>query len=321
MPLRFGLLGTGYWARETHAAALAIQDGAELVGVWGRNPTKAAAVAERYGVRSFGDPDALFAAVDAVAFALPPDVQAELAVRAATAGRHLLLEKPLALALPDARRVVAAVEASGVASLVFFTWRFQPAVAAWIEELRAAGDWQGGRGAWLGSIFQPDSPYPESPWRRSRGALWDVGPHPLALALPVLGPVERVTAATGLGDTVHLVLEHRGGASTTLSLSLTAPPAAEGTDFAFYGPRGVSLIPPGGTTAVEAFGEAVRQLAAEVAAGSRSHPCGARFGMDVVAVLDAVERFLATPVGARTAAVLTADARAGPPGSSTTSER
>src|SRR6266508_2383751 len=160
MPLRFGLLGTGYWARETHAAALAIQDGAELVGVWGRNPTKAAAVAERYGVRSFGDPDALFAAVDAVAFALPPDVQAELAVRAATAGRHLLLEKPL------------------------------------------------------------------------------------ALALPVLGPVERVTAATGLGDTVHLVLEHRGGASTTLSLSLTAPPAAEGTDFAFYGPRGVSLVPP-----------------------------------------------------------------------------
>jgi predicted dehydrogenase len=313
MPLRFGLLGTGYWARETHAAALARHDDAELVGVWGRDPTKAEAVAERYGVRSFSDPDALFAAVDAVAFALPPDVQAPLAVRAAGAGCHLLLEKPLALSLPDARRVVAAVEASGVASLVFFTARFQPAVAAWVEQLQAAGDWQGGRGTWFGSIYQPGSPYAGSAWRRSKGALWDIGPHALALAVPVLGPVERVTAATGPGDTVHLVLEHRGGASATLSLSLTVPPAAAGTEFAFYGPRGVSLAPPGGTTVVEAFAEAIRQLAAEVAAGSRSHACGARFGAEVVAVLDAAERFLAIPVHARTAPVLTGDATASPP--------
>ncbi len=303
MPLRFGLLGTGYWARETHAAALAVHDDAELVGVWGRNPTKAAEVAERYGAQSFSDVDALLREVDAVAISMPPDVQAELAVRAANAGRHLLLEKPLALSLDDARRVLEAAEAGKVASVVFFTARFDPAVAAWVEELQRAGGWHGAHATWLGSIFGPGNPYAESAWRRSKGGLWDVGPHALALTIPALGPVERVAAGTGLGDTVHLVLEHRGGASSTLSLSLTVPPAATAMDFSVYGPRGVSVAPRGGTTPVEAFGEAIRQLAAEVAAGTAAHPCGARFGVEVVAVLDAAERFLATPLGTRTASV------------------
>src|SRR6266508_360098 len=210
MALRFGLLGTGHWAQEAHGAALAAHDQAELTGVWGRNPSKAAAVAERFGVRAFHDLDALLEAVDAVAIAVPPDVQAELAVRAATAGRHLLLDKPLALSTDAARRVVEAVAANGVASLLFFTSRYHPEVAAWLDQVREAGDWHGAYAAWLGSIYHPGSPYAESPWRRSKGALWDVGPHALALALPTLGPVERVTAGGGLGDTVHLVLGHGG---------------------------------------------------------------------------------------------------------------
>src|ERR671930_1053210 len=126
MALRFGLLGTGYWARETHAAALASHDDADFVGVWGRDPAKAAGVAERYGVRGFGEVEELLEQVDAVAISLPPDVQADLAVRAAGAGRHLLLEKPLALSLDDARRVVDAAETAKVSSVVFFTARFQP---------------------------------------------------------------------------------------------------------------------------------------------------------------------------------------------------
>jgi predicted dehydrogenase len=305
MALRFGLLGTGYWARETHAAALARHDDAAFIGVWGRNPAKAAALAERYDVRGFADLDELLGAVDAVAIAVPPDVQADLAVRAATAGRHLLLDKPLALSLADARQVVDAAEAGGVASVIFFTARFYPEVAAWLEELRAAGDWHGAHGTQFGSIFHPGSPFAESAWRRSKGGLWDVGPHMLALALPVLGPVERVTAATGLGDTVHLVLGHRGGASSTLSLSLTVPPAAATTELAVYGQRGWSVLPRAGATPVDAFGEAIRQLAAAVAADTTAHPCDARFGAEVVAVLAAAERFLTTPLDARAAAMAT----------------
>src|SRR6185295_18080660 len=94
MALKFGLLGTGYWAAETQAAALAAHPDAEFVGVWGRDPAKAQALADRYGVRAYGGVDALIADVDAVAVALPPDVQGELAARAAEAGRHLLLDKP-----------------------------------------------------------------------------------------------------------------------------------------------------------------------------------------------------------------------------------
>src|SRR5258705_258539 len=95
--MRFGLVGPGYWARETHAAALAAHPDVELVGVWGRSAAKAEELARTHAARAYRDPDQLFDAVDAVAFAVPPAVQAELAVRAAEHGCHLLLDKPVAL--------------------------------------------------------------------------------------------------------------------------------------------------------------------------------------------------------------------------------
>jgi predicted dehydrogenase len=303
MALRFGLLGTGYWAQEVHGAALAAHPDAELAGVWGRNPAKAEAAAGRFGVPAFTELDALLGAVDAVAVAVPPDVQAELAVRAAAAGRHLLLDKPLALSSEAARRVVDAVDAGGVASLLFFTLRYHADVAAWLDQARQAGDWHGAQATWFGSIFHQGSPYADSAWRRGKGALWDVGPHALALILPTLGPVERLTAGRGLGDTVHLVLGHRGGASSTLSLSLTVPAAATATTFALWGPRGHAPMPAARAPALEAYAEAVRQLVAMVDAGETSHPCDVRFGAEVVAVLDAAERFLAAPADARSAPV------------------
>ena len=305
MVLRFGVLGTGYWAQEAHAAALAGHHDAELVGVWGRDPAKTDAVARRFGIRGFADLDQLLDAVDAVAVAVPPDVQAALAVRAAAAGRHLLLDKPLALSLEDAERVVDAVEASQVASLIFFTLRFLPEVAPWLREAQDAGDWHGGGGAWLGSIFEPGSPFADSPWRRRKGALWDLGPHLLSLAVPVLGPVERVAAGTGLGDTVHLVLGHAGGASSTLALSQTVPPAAGAIDFAVYGPRGRSAVPAFELAHRVALAEAIRQFAAGVAAGRTAHPCDVRLGRHTVAVLDAAERFLAAGLEERTARIAT----------------
>jgi predicted dehydrogenase len=66
--LRFGVIGTGYWADVAHATGIGSHPEAELVGVWGRDPAKAAALAERHGARAFADYDELLAAVDAVAF-------------------------------------------------------------------------------------------------------------------------------------------------------------------------------------------------------------------------------------------------------------
>src|SRR3954447_10295921 len=105
--MRFGVLGTGHWATVTQAAALSTHPSAPLAGVWGRSPDRAADLASRYGVPAYADVDALLAYVDAVAISLPPDIQAPLAVRAAKAGKHLLLDKPVALDPSAADEVVA----------------------------------------------------------------------------------------------------------------------------------------------------------------------------------------------------------------------
>jgi predicted dehydrogenase len=55
--MRFGVVGTGYWARETHATALAAHPDAELVGVWGRSFERAADLADRFGTQAFAEAD------------------------------------------------------------------------------------------------------------------------------------------------------------------------------------------------------------------------------------------------------------------------
>jgi predicted dehydrogenase len=292
-PIRFGLCGTGHWAREIHAAAIAAHPDAQLAGVWGRSPERAASLADAYGTRAFTDLGDLLAGVDAVALALPPDIQVELAVRAAAAGRHLLLEKPLALSGDAADRVVEAVQQAGVASIVFHTARFRPEVVDWLDAVRRSGEVQGGSATWLASIFEPGNPFGESPWRREKGALWDVGPHAVDALVATLGPVDEVVAGAGRGDTVHLILHHTSHASSTASLSLTAPPAAATTAFWVYGDAGITTMPNGPTTAVEAYANAVTALVRAIRDGGGSaHPSDASHGRDVVRILESAATFL-----------------------------
>ncbi|MEJ3750766.1 Gfo/Idh/MocA family oxidoreductase [Actinomycetes bacterium KLBMP 9797] len=289
MALKFGLVGTGYWATHTQGAGLAAHPGVEFAGAWGRDPAKAAALADACGTTAYRDVDALFADVDAVAFSVPPDVQADLAVRAAEAGCHLLLDKPLALTTAAADRVVNAVAERGVASVVFFTNRFYPNIEEFLHATAATGDWHGARVTQFASIFQPGNPYGASPWRRERGALWDIGPHALSVLWPVLGPVAEVTAVGGPRATTHLTLRHTSGAVSTLSLTLDAPPEAGIRDTTFYGEHGVATMPSGDGTAQDAFTAALGQFLDNVAAGTTRHPCDVSFGRDVVAVLEAAE--------------------------------
>ncbi|MFI2719300.1 Gfo/Idh/MocA family protein [Streptomyces collinus] len=289
--MRIGLLGTGPWAQMAHAPALSGHEKLDFAGVWGRRPEAAKELAERHGVRTYDDVDALFADVDAVAVALPPDVQASLAVRAARAGCHLLLDKPLAPTVEQARSVVEAAEEAGVASVVFFTTRFQPGPAAWIAEQAAVPDWFTARAEWLGAVFTSESPF-ATPWRREKGALWDVGPHALSVLLPVLGDVLRVTAAVyGPGDTAHVVLDHAGGASSTLTLSLTAPPAAAGAGVELRGEAGVAALPDGSDGAVPALTRAADALL-DAARTGRPHACDAAFGLRVTEILAAAQDLL-----------------------------
>ena len=287
--MRIGLLGTGPWAQMAHAPALSGHDAWDFAGVWGRRPDAAKELADQYGVPAYDDVDALLADVDAVAVALPPSVQAELAVRAARAGRHLLLDKPLAPTVEQGRAVVDAVRAAGVASVVFFTTRFQPETEAWVTEQAAAGGWFTARAEWLGSVFTSDSPFAASPWRQEKGALWDVGPHALSVLLPVLGDVRRVAAAVrGPGDTALLILDHEGGASSTLTLSLTAPTAAAGATVELRGEAGVTSIPDSSGDAVSALVRAADALSEAVRTG-RPHACDAAFGQRVTEILAEAE--------------------------------
>lgn len=289
MGVRFGLIGTGYWATQTQGAGLAAHPGAEFVGVWGRDPAKAATLAERYDVQAYPDVDALFADVEAVAASVPPHVQAELAARAAEAGCHLLLDKPLALSTAAADRIVAAVDERRLTSLVFFTSRFQPNIEQFLQTTAATGDWHGARVTQFASIFQPGNPFGASPWRREKGALWDIGPHALSVLWPVLGPVAEVTAVDGPRATTHLTLRHTGGAVSTVSLTLDAPPEAGIRDSIFYGEHGVATVPAWAGSALDAFTVALDQFLRDVAAGAYRHPCDVRFGRDVVAVLEAAD--------------------------------
>ncbi|OIK27851.1 Gfo/Idh/MocA family protein [Streptomyces malaysiense] len=287
--MRIGLLGTGPWARAAYAPALAGHPGLEFAGVWGRRPEAAAALAQRYDVTPYTDVDALLADVDAVAVALPPSVQAPLAVRAARAGRHLLLDKPLALSVADARAVAEAAERAGVASVVFFTARFQKEPEAWIGEQASVAGWCTARAHWLGAVFTTDSPFAASPWRQEKGALWDLGPHALSVLMPILGDVTEVVAAGhGPGDTVHLVLDHAAGASSTVTLSQSVPPAAAGTGYELRGDHGVTVMPAASEDAVTALTRAADALLASAGTG-RPHPCDASFGLRVTEILAAAE--------------------------------
>jgi predicted dehydrogenase len=289
--MRFGLAGTGYWARTAHAPALAAADGVEFAAVWGRNPEAAADLAAGYGAAGYGDFGAFLAAVDAVAFAIPPDVQAPLATQAARAGKHLLLEKPVALTDEAADALVQAAEQAAVASVVFFTHRFDPGVRAWLAGLEARGGWAGGVSAWLGSSLRAASPF-NTPWRNARGGLWDIGPHMISLLWAALGPVTAVTADAGQGDITHLVLHHAGGATSTTTVTLGASDAAEGFEAWVWGEQGRSAAPGGTVDEVAAMRTALAELVASARPGQPGHPCDVRFGRDVGRVLAEAQRQL-----------------------------
>ncbi|MEY9965687.1 putative dehydrogenase [Streptacidiphilus sp. MAP12-16] len=293
--MKIGLLGTGPWAERTYGPALSAHPEVEFTGVWGRRPEAAAALADRFGIKAYSDADELIEDSEAVAFALPPQVQAEHAVRAATAGRHLLLEKPIGVDLADARRVADAAARGGVASVVLFTLRFMPETAAWITEQASLGGWFTARADWLAAVLTPNSgsPYGASPWRQEKGALWDVGPHALSLLLPILGDATVTGAARGQFDTVHLTFRHTGGASSTATLGLTAPPAAGGVEVVLRGEHGVTGLPPQreGEGPVQALGRAVDALLVSARTG-QPHACDVRFALRVVEILAEAERML-----------------------------
>ncbi|HEY2595136.1 MAG TPA: Gfo/Idh/MocA family oxidoreductase [Chloroflexota bacterium] len=292
--MRLGLIGTGHWATTVHGRGVVNHPTAELVGVWGRNPDRTRDAAHVLNTRAYTNLDDLVADVEALTFAVPPDVQASIGADAARAGKHVLLEKPIATSASDAQKLQAAVDQGGGASIVFFTRRFVPELEGWLEQLERSGGWECARVEMASAIFVDGSPFGHSPWRRDKGALWDVGPHALSTLIPLLGPVESVAAGAGVRDQVHLVLRHTGGRSSTASLSLTVPPAAVGNSLYVYGEQGREESPSGHFDTAAAYQRALDALIEQAERAKPGHPCDVHFGAQVVEVLAAAEASLRT---------------------------
>ena len=273
--LRFGLVGAGPWARRVHVPGLIDHPGVDLVGVWSRKPEAVAGL----GVAHIPDFRDLLSQVDAVAFAVPPSVQADLAVTAVGLGKHVLLEKPIADTVDRAQRLTEAVERAGVVSLVNLVRRFAPETTDWLSEVHGTGPWSGGSARWLsGALLGGD--YATSTWRHEGGALADIGPHVLDLLDAALGPVDRVLSAhLGSPDLWHLVLGHHGGATSTATLSMRLPMRPTITEVSVYGAPGYREVTGRATGPTDAFAAALDLFTTLVAENSPVHDLDVRRGL------------------------------------------
>ena len=288
--LKVGVVGTAHWAREVHAPGAVLSGATELVGVWGRDPSKTEAFADRYDVRPATSLEDLVERVDVVTFAVPPQVQPGLAVTAARAGRHVVLEKPVATTLAAAEEVREAVREGGGLASVFFTRRFVPELERRL--LEAAGEqWRAAHVVWHANFAAPGSPYGDSVWRAEPlAALWDLTPHVLSQLVPLLGPVETVTAQTA-GHGVELRTHHATGAYADVSVSLRAPEPVD--EFRLLRADGseLSLTPPR-FEAVDAFAHALDRLAARVQDPETEEPASLDLGVEATRVIADAERSL-----------------------------
>ena len=284
--LRVGLVGGGPWARDVHAPALAAHDDFELAGVWTRRPAVAAALAEAHGTVPFDDVDAMIAAVDVVACCVPPEVQAPVAGRAARAGRHLILEKPIAGSLAGAEALVADVDGAGVASVIALVLRYASETRDWLANVHAAGPWAGGNVRWIsGKLLDRDAP--PSPWRHAAGAIADIGPHTFDVVDAALGPIVEVAGAShSEGDLWHVILRHDGGATSSVTLSLKTPVDPSIVEIDVYGGAGRCALSARRTPPRAAYATMLDELAVMIRSGTTVHPCDVHRGLHLQRVIE-----------------------------------
>ncbi|EID54507.1 Gfo/Idh/MocA family protein [Saccharomonospora xinjiangensis] len=284
--LRVGLVGAGSWARRVHAPGLADHPATTLSAVWTRRPDAAAELAREYEVAACDTFAELLHRVDAVAFAVPPAAQGDLAVTAAEAGKHLILEKPLAADLAQAERVARAVSSSGVVALLFLTLRYALRTRDWLADLAQTGGWAGGSARWLSGALLGDR-YGKAAWRHEIGALGDIGPHALDLIDAALGTITRVVAARhDNGDLWHILLEHDGGATSTVTLASRLPIMPTAVEFTVYGPGGLRVLGREPDSRAESFTALLDDLAAMIDSGVREHPCDVHRGVHLQRLLE-----------------------------------
>ncbi|WP_406047299.1 Gfo/Idh/MocA family protein [Kribbella sp. NBC_00889] len=179
---------------------------------------------------------------DAVIVATPDFAHRQIAVDVADAGKHLLIEKPVATTSDDAHAIAAAVHRAGVRCLVGFENRWNPHVVQAKAAMASVGEPITASATLSNSFFVPTTMLS---WAAQSSPAWFLMPHTVDLVLWLTGrkPVSvsavgsrGVLAKRGIDtwDVVHALLTFDDGSTATLSSAWTLPDAGDGiVDFRF----------------------------------------------------------------------------------------
>ena len=253
-PIGTALIGLGKVA-ETHAQALASLPGSRFVAVCDAVSERRAAFANRYGVRAYGQLEELLldGDVEAVSICTPHPTHAAIAIRTAQAGRHVLVEKPMAVRLSDCDAMIGAAAASGVKLAVISQRRLYEPV---VRVRRAIDEGRIGQPA-LGTLMvlgwrSPDY-YRMDPWRgtwagEGGGVLVTQVTHHLDLFQWLMGPVTELSGfwanlnhpSIEVEDTAIAVLRFANGALGSIVASNSQKPGLFGR-IHVHGTNGASV--------------------------------------------------------------------------------
>lgn len=186
-PLSIGLLGFGAIGAE-HARAAMTLPGLDLHAICDRNDERLTAAEQAFAVRTTSDANELLAGdVSTVVISTPPDSHADWAVRSLEAGKHVVIEKPLAITTQDADRVLDCATRVGRRVVVYQNRRFDPDFLSVQQAVRSGA---------LGQVFHIETfiggyGHPCNFWHSdvgvSGGAVYDWGSHVLDQVLTLHG--------------------------------------------------------------------------------------------------------------------------------------
>jgi predicted dehydrogenase len=222
-PIKTVVVGFGYWGPNLVRNIVARPE-FELGGICERDFKRATECSRRYeGVpvrseldRFLDDPD-----VDAVAVATPPRTHYEVARRALEAGKHVLVEKPLAVDPDEAEDLLRLADDVGTTLMPGHTFVYSPPVNK-VRDLIRSGE--------LGDVYFITSSRMNLGLYQSDGVVSDLAPHDLSIMLYWLNrPVVRVVASglsvfqPGVPETAFLTLTFAGGVTANVQISWLAP--------------------------------------------------------------------------------------------------